>query len=51
MTIPVPPVTLGPLLKNTFTPPVSAVVPSVVFIDCVVRLRKVTFDVNTLEPS
>src|SRR5207302_7612795 len=51
VTVPVPPVTLGPLLKNTLTPPVSAVVPSAVFIGTAKRLVRVTFDVNRLEPS
>ena len=39
--VPLPLVTIGPLLKKTFTPPVSAVVPSALFIGCTVRFSTV----------
>src|SRR6266487_3436343 len=41
-TVPKPPVTCGAVWKNTLTPPVSAVVPSAVFIGCAVRFFTVT---------
>src|SRR5437660_7300433 len=38
-------------IRNTLTPPASAVVPSAVFIGTANRLVRVTSDVNRLEPS
>ena len=51
LTVPVPPVTVGPEWKNTLMPPASGVVPSAVFIDCAMRFSTVTSDVNAWVPA
>ena len=51
LTVPVPPVTVGPELKNTLIPPASGVVPSTVFIGCATRFSTVTLDANVAVPG